>query len=533
MLHDPAEKTVIELLRRQAAERPDAPFLDDPGASVTYARAYERSDHLAAGFAAAGVGEGDLVAVFMLNSIDYVLATLALAKLGAVPVTVNTEYKGELLRYVLGDCGARLAVVEDELLEHVLALDLAGLPLETVAVRGPFDADAPAGVALHPLAALEESGASGPVPAPVERLAGDRYMVIYTSGTTGPSKGVLISNGHCLAFASDWVRALEFGEDDVLYSPLPLFHGIAYLLGAMATLVAGARMHIRRRFSITRFWSDVRETDATVAHLIFAIVPMLLAQPESDGDRDHALRAVYIGPSKLSEAFEQRFGAPVVEVYGQTETGVVTLGPLGELPPGSCGRVNAERFEAKVVDALDRELPPGEPGEIVVRPRHPDTMMLGYLNKAEATVETFRNLWHHTGDRATMDADGWLYFLDRVKDCIRRRGENISSYEIELVVGKLPGVGEVAAIPVPSELSEEEVKICVVAVAGAEIDPAELHSACVASLPKFMVPRYIEVCAELPKTPSQKVEKYKLRAEGADGITAATWDSTAQATVSA
>lgn len=515
------EATVAAELRRRARERGDAPFLTMLDEGVTYAEADERSDRMAEALSGAGVRAGDLVAIFMFNSLELVLATFALAKLGAASVPINTDYKGELLRYVLQDSQARVAIVDDELFDRVVDVLGESPALERLIVRTEA-AETP--TAPIPVDRLADLRGAGPVETP-HRRASDLYMVLYTSGTTGPSKGVMISNGHCLAFATDWVTVMEFTSEDVLYGPLPLFHGIAYMLGVLAVMRAGGHMHLRRRFSASRFWDDVRATRATVAHVVFSIVPILLSAPASDRDRDHSVRAVYIGPSKLSNTFEERFGAKVVEVYGQSETGIVTWGTIGRLPSGSCGKVNGERFEVRLVDEHDRDVPTGEVGEIVVRPRRPDTMMLGYLNKPDETARTWRNLWHHSGDRGFADADGWVYFADRAKDCIRRRGENISSYEIELIAGAHPGVEECAAIPVPSALEEEEVKICVVRTPGSTLTAEELHAYCVANMPRFMVPRYIEFADAFPKTPSQKVEKYKLRQAGRDGLTDATWDA--------
>ena len=515
-----AEPTVAGELRRRAREVPDAPFLTSLDGAVTYAEADRRSDQLAASLADMGIGKGDFVAIFMFNSVELVLTSFAIAKLGAVSVPINTDYKGELLRYVLSDSAARVAVVDDELVDRVVAVHGAESTLEHLVVRTSNDAmpDAPL-----PVTRLAET--SGNTVPELSARRSDLFMVLYTSGTTGPSKGVMVSNGHCLAFASDWVRAVEFTSKDVLYGPLPLFHGIAFILGMVATVRVGAHMHLRRRFSASRFWDDVRATGSTVAHTIFSIIPILLSAQPNERDKDHNLRAAYIGPSKLAPAFEERFGATVIEVYGQSETGIVTWGPIGTVPPGSCGRVNEDRFEVRVVDDEDHEVPVGTVGELIVRPREPYTMMLGYLNKPEATVETFRNLWHHTGDRGYLDEDGWLYFSDRAKDCIRRRGENISSYEIELLAGVHPEIEECAAIPVPAELEEEEVKLHLVRVPGSTLTAEALHAWCQEHMPRFMVPRFIEFLDAMPKTPSQKVEKYLLRQAGRNGITDATWDA--------
>lgn len=503
--------SVVGMLHLQAIARADQRFITFNDEELTYGAFEALSDALATSLLERGIQPGELVGVWMFNSPDMLITTIALAKIGAVPVMLNTDYKGDLLTYVLNDCGARLVIIDDELVERLLEVLESCPAIETIVTRGDEEprASIPTSVECEK---FEYPAACSTPPRKYQASTSDPYMVIYTSGTTGPSKGVVVSNGHCLTFSQDWVTAMEFTSEDVLYSPLPLFHGIAYILGFVACAITGAEFHIARKFSARGFWPDVRKSHATVAHLIFGIVSILLGQPPCSLDRQHSLRAVYIGPSGLNDAFEERFGASVVEVYGQTETGIVTYGPIGKTPAGSCGKVNAPRFDIIIADDDDQEMPPGQRGEILVRPKQTDVMMLGYLNKPLETIETYRNLWHHSGDLGYLDSDGWLHFLDRKKDSIRRMGENVSSFELEALVSKHPDIAECAAIPVNSDLGEDEIKMCVVLRPGAEISMEAVYQFCVATLPRFMIPRYIEVLGELPKTPSQKVEKYKLKA---------------------
>lgn len=517
--------SVIEALKKQCAESPEARFLSFHDREISYGEFDRLVSSATSGFAQEGLVAGDLVAIFMRNSLEELQAVFALARLGAVPVLVNTEYRGELLRHVFVDSRARFVLADESLAERVQ--DVAGSCPD---LEGMFVSGAVMPPGSLPAKLLSEI--AGEAEAPTRQFAlRDPFVVLYTSGTTGPSKGVIVSHGHALTFASDWVRTMEFTGRDVLFSPLPLFHGIGFLLGVLPTLLTGASMHIVERFSASRFWDDVRRCEATVAHIIFSIAPILLsAPPDPVEDRRHSLRAAYIGPSKLSAEFEERFGAPLVEVYGQTETGIVALGPLGKVRPGSCGQVNDMHFEVAIVNDDDSPVAVGETGEIVVRPRYPFSMMSGYLNRPEATAAAYQNLWHHTGDRGRFDEDGWLYFVDRAKDCIRRRGENISSYEVELIAVGHPDVVEVAAIPVPSELEEEEVKVWIVAHDAGAFDYADFVTFCEREMPTFMVPRFIEVVEALPKTPSQKAMKYELRARGNQGLTKATWDRTTRRT---
>jgi crotonobetaine/carnitine-CoA ligase len=263
----------------------------------------------------------------------------------------------------------------------------------------------------------------------------------------------------------------------------------------------------------------VRRFDAQVAMSVFSMIPILLNQPPTDRDKDHPLEIFYMGKSTLDAPLYERFGVRSVETYTSTEAGIPLASPFGEGPLGSCGRANSERFEVAVVDDWDRILPPGEPGELVLRPRQPSVITAGYYGRFEATAHAFRNLWFHTGDRVWQDDEGYFYFVDRMADAIRRRGENISSYEIERIVATHPGVAECAAVGVPSELGEEEVMVVVVA-RGDGLDPADLVGFCAERMAAFMVPRYVRTVAELPKTPTEKVQKFALRENGFAGA----WD---------
>jgi crotonobetaine/carnitine-CoA ligase len=254
------------------------------------------------------------------------------------------------------------------------------------------------------------------------------------------------------------------------------------------------------------------------------MIPILLGAPPTPRDRDHPLETFYMGKSALDAALHERFGVRAVETYTSTEVGIATGSPYGRWRVGSMGQAHHERYEVTVLDEQDREVGPGEPGELAVRPRQPYVMTTGYYGMPDATARAFRNLWFHTGDRVWRDVDGHFYFLDRIADAIRRRGENISAFDIECEVNMHPAVLECAAFGVPSELGEEEVKLAVVLAAGAELTPAELTTYCAARLPTFMVPRFVEFVAALPRTPTDKVAKHELRAMGDRGLTADTWD---------
>jgi crotonobetaine/carnitine-CoA ligase len=299
---------------------------------------------------------------------------------------------------------------------------------------------------------------------------------------------------------------------------MPLFHAIASWLGVLATMAVGAQCLVVERFSPSRYFDDVRQFGATIGHSIFSMVPLLLKQPERPDDGNSGLRCIYL--AQRNPVFEERFNCKIHEVYGQSETGIVTCAWPGETAPaGSCGHANEETYDVRIVDETDNPVPPGTVGEFIVRPKNPFGMMNEYFNMPQATVEAFRNLWFHTGDNGRIDDDGYFYFVDRKKDALRRRGENISSFELESVVNQHDKVLECAAIAVPSPLGEDDVKIVVVLQPEQQLTAQELWMHCEKHMPRFWIPRYIEFRENLPRTPTQKVEKYKLRGGENAGIT--------------
>ncbi|AWW35542.1 AMP-binding protein [Streptomyces cadmiisoli] len=514
--------SVPELLDLMADRHPQKRFIADQlGDSATYAEACERTKRLAQGFSDLGVTKGDVVVLYMGNSTDMVMCMLALGRIGAAGAPINTEYKGELLGYVVNDTGARVAVVDEELCEvfqqtrplfDALSAEAGGKVVIRGAVNGGADL-----VPFHTISTAR------PLHDLVPTDPSSLFMVNYTSGTTGPSKGVLFSNGHVLTFAHDWTKCMGSTSDDVLYSPMPLFHTLGFILGVISTLLKGGAMQLDRRFSASQYWARAIECGATLGHAVFSMIPFLLKQPPSDLDRAHGMRGIWTGPSGYAKEFRDRFGVRIYEVYGQSEIGVATF-PVDwdKVPAGSCGQPNHDRFELRIVDSTESPVGPNTSGELLVRPREPHTTMLGYLGKPEKTVEAFANLWHHTGDQMYVDDDGWYFFVDRAKDMIRRRSQNISAYDIELVINKYPLVIEVAAIAVPSEHEDEEIKVCVVVDGGFGI-PAFIDY-CRGALPRAMVPRYVEIVEEIPKTANQKLAKYKLKEFGIAGMTGKTYD---------
>lgn len=522
--------TIGNMLSRQAKERPDEPALqwqtEEP---LTYGELYDRCLRIAGGLEGLGVEAGDKVMIMVPNSIEIVLAWFGTNLLGAAEIPINVDYKGGWLTHEVNDCGARVALVHEEFLSRFadVADDLEHL--ETIVVVGE-DGDQVGGLEVRSWAELVDAEA---LSGPAETHFYDTMGILYTSGTTGPSKGVVLPYGVSGIFAQAILDSTHLTDEDVAYVCNPLFHGNAQFMQVLPILLAGGRVSIWPKFSASRWLEQIRACGATTTNTIGVILQFIYGQPEDENDADNPLKRILVqpAPSDIVEDFEERFGLKCLEGYGMTEIGVVTYRNMDDpLRPGAAGKPLEKWFEVKIEDPETGEpVEPGEMGAIVVRPRSPGILMKGYHNLPEKTLEAWRDLWFRTDDMARIDEEGYLYFADRAKDVIRRRGENISSFTIESNLGTHPAVKEVAAFAVPSDLgegAEDEVKVCIVLEEDEEQpDPAELHDYCAEQMPKFAVPRYIEFVSEIPKTPNEKVRKSDLRERG---ITDETWDHEAE-----
>jgi crotonobetaine/carnitine-CoA ligase len=343
----------------------------------------------------------------------------------------------------------------------------------------------------------------------------DVAVILYTSGTTGPPKGVLLSHRANVNLARHTVELMGYTPDDRLYSVFPLYHSNARYCSVMAGLEAGADVLQHRRFTASGFWDICRSEAITAFNYQGAMMSILHKQEPRPDDRDHRVRVAFGAPcpAEVFESFEERFGVRLTEIYGSTETSLICEMPPERRRVGTAGQ-ESSLYHVAVVDEWDRAVPRGTPGEIIARPKRPGWMFDGYDGDPAATASAWRNLWFHTGDRGVLDDDGFLTFLDRVKDTVRRRGENVSTWEVERVVAEHPSVAQAAAYGVSSELSEEEVMVAVVPAPGATVDPADLLQHCAGRLTSFATPRFVRTVDELPLTPSQRVEKYRLREEG-------------------
>jgi crotonobetaine/carnitine-CoA ligase len=485
------------MLRRAAEQYGDRPLVKIAGGEWRHGDAVEIVARRAGALRAAGIGRGDRVALMCSNRAEMLEVFLACGWLGAVAVPINTASMGPQIEYYLANSGAKLFVLEQQFLPR---LPVAAPPLWVV------------GESYPPPAA--------PLPAaPVQ--PGDTLAILYTSGTTGPAKGVTCPHAQYYWWGMNTAAILGVREDDVLCTTLPLFHINALNTFAQAALL-GCSVVFEAQFSASRFWTMVNERRATVIYLLGAMVPILLAQPPKAAESSHRVRTG-LGPGVPAAAlqtFHGRTGITLLEGYGSTETNFVIATAADSARRGVMGLVRPG-FHARVVDEHDVELPAGDAGELVLRADEPFAFATGYFGMPEKTVEAWRNLWFHSGDRVVREADGAFRFIDRIKDAIRRRGENVSSYEVEQVLASHPAVAGAAVYPVRSELAEDEVMAALVAAPGGRIDCAALAAFCEARLPKFAVPRYIDVLPELPRTENGKVQKYKLRERG---VSAATWD---------
>ena len=507
------------VLERQAHAAADRPFLEMVGQpAISFGEMEHRTRRVANALAALGVAFGDHVAVMLPNSVAFIETWIAVARLGAVLVPLNTAWRGDLLRHVLRDCGARLAIVDASLLP---ALAQAWVPgsgdtLVVVAAAGALPDGAISFAAL-------QAGAETALA--VDVAVHHPAALLYTSGTTGRSKGVLLPHGHLHLDPQVYIEQLGLTAADVIYTCLPLFHANALLLGAYTALILGARLVLAPRFSASGWLGDIRRSGATVTNLLGATTGFIFDQPPRPDDADTALRQVVAVPTSpvTRPLFERRFGVRMAELYGATEVNCPVFQKPGDAgPPGSCGRLVERWYEARLVDpSTDLDVPAGQPGEFVVRNKAPWTFMAGYHNLPEETLHAWRNLWFHTGDLLRQDEDGYYYFVDRLKDSIRRRGENISAFEVEEVLLTHPDVAEAAVIGIASPLDplEQEVKACIVLRPGRAADPAALAAHCAGRMADFMIPRFIEAYPSLPRTATAKVMRAELRAHGVRGGT--------------
>jgi crotonobetaine/carnitine-CoA ligase len=521
-----SERVAGKILAARARESGDQPFVLASAQWCSYAEANRRANRVANAFAARGTRKGDRVGLLLRNRLEYLDLWFGLTKLGAIQVPISWEYKAAQIRDTLQRSRVTVVVAQASLLDQ---LQHALIGLQEHPEVWVIDAETRAGGARRTCSyeqRLADVGESEP-PSSGAVSGADAGAIMNTSGTTGPSKGVVLSHAQQYILGRNIAADMALGASDVYYNFFPLFHNTAQAMITLPVLLTGGRMVLTDRFSASRFWHEAVEHGCTAFHYIGEILRILLATTSHEDARGSKLAVGWgIGaPPGDWTAFESRFGVRLRTGYGSTEANVPCFLPKRGRRAGSAGRA-IDGFEIRIANEHGEPVASGERGEILVRSSEPCALMLGYDGDPAATVAAWRDLWLHTGDAGYLDSEGQLHFVGRLKDAIRVRGENVSAFEVEEVFTGFEGVLEVAAIAVPAELGGDDLKIVVVPRQGAELTPEALIDWASSRLPRYCVPRYVELVEALPKTPTNKVQKHLLRAAP---FTAGTWDRQAGA----
>ncbi len=505
----------LDFLRSRERQYGDREALRVDGVARGYDELLATTLALAGGLGQAGVSADDHIALMMDTSNAAVDAWLASSVIGGYDIPINTAYRGELLRYLIEDSEATVVLCDDAHLGTLLELPLARTKVRKLVVNAPSATVLPQTPGLESYL-LSDLYAPGSELSSVTGRSG--VVVLYTSGTTGASKGVMHTQESCLELAEFTARTLRYTPEDALLNFFPLYHQNARYTGLIPAIAAGARFQLERKLSTSRFWSSCRDDGITAFNYLGSVLTMIMAGSkhlDAEEARDHSVRKAYGAgaPRGIWEDFERRFGVELFEAYGLTEAPMVSINVPPRISPiGSAGRAS-ELFEVQVVDPQGEPVVTGEVGEIAVRPKLPRGFMLGYYGRDADTVRATRNLWFHTGDRGWLSPDGDVYFEERAKDSIRRRGENISAWEVESVLDRHPAVLESAVYGVAAEAVDEEVMAAVV-LSNPDADPRQIIQESASDLPAYAVPRYVRAVAELPRTDTMKVQKAELRKQG-------------------
>jgi crotonobetaine/carnitine-CoA ligase len=516
------ERTIGFLIHDKALQNKNRVCLLFEDQRITYEELDSHSNCLANGMLEIGIKKGDKVAILMNNSPDYMFTWLALAKIGAIEVPVNTNYKGEFLHYMIEDSDAQTLILDSEYLDRVsvIAQDLSYL--KNLIIRDHVSDSEPSispGLSVTSFESLRASPVQQPQ---VLVKPTDIWSIMYTSGTTGPAKGVVLCHNYAFEFTITLIRYNRTTEVDVQYCPWAMYNLTGQCETSMRAFMTDGRVALTKRFSVSRFWDDVRRYGCTEFVYFGGVLRFLWNQPPKPDDADNPMRSCFGAPTPkdIHREFEKRFDVKLIEMYGSTEVGFPLFNPYEERRPTSCG-LPTEGYEVAVMDNDDNFLPPNQVGELVVRPKRPHMILNEYYKKPEATLEAFSNLWFHTGDLVRQDEEGYFYYVQRKKEAIRRRGQNISSLELETILNTHPDIIESAAVGIPSEFGEEDVMVFIVVKEGHRLDHLDLMHFCEERMPYFMVPRYVEFVDDLPKTGTAKTEKYKLKERG---LGPNTWD---------
>ncbi len=520
-----------KILKEQAKKLGGKPFLQfGYKKPISFYKMNQLANKVANGLSKLGIKKSEKVAVYMPNSDDYVVTWFGILKMGGVMVPINTEYKMDFLQYIIDSSDAKVLFIAEEYLDRIPPIEKQIPKIEHIIVwtRHGGENFEKYGVKHPSLISFREFIESSKANEPkVEVTFTDYARLMYTSGTTGRSKGVMRPSAADYSSARNYAEIMDVGPDDVCFTCLPLFHSNAMVMTVYPALIMGAKAVVEEKYSARNFWKWMVDHEVTRFNIVGTISYFMWNTPPVPEEKQHKVELVLGSPAPhdIIEEFMERFNIKFMEGYGLTETGQCTWMRPGEpFRVGSCGK-EAPGYEIIIADPnTDEELERGQVGQILVRPRIPNIMLHYYHKMPEKTVEDFKNFWFHTGDAGWMDKDGYIYFVDRVKDYIRRRGENISSFEVEKIVNSHPDVQESAAIGVKAEdgrYAEDEVMICVIPKKGKSLKPQDLIEFLKPRMPKFMLPRFIRFMKSFPKTGTQRTQKNKLRNEG---ITYDTWD---------
>ncbi|MDO8723092.1 MAG: AMP-binding protein [Syntrophales bacterium] len=521
------KRTIGYVVEDTARKYGGSPFLLFRDQKISFQEVNDNANRFAQGLLKLGIKKGDKVVIIMPNCPEIIYAWFGIAKMGVVEVPLNTAHRGETLKYMINNAEAETIIIAKPFLDRIGFIEEELENIKRVVVFFPDPKDQKIETPLRfETISFNQLMDNPHDPPQVEVKFSDPLSIIYTSGTTGLSKGAVNCHNAQILYAQDLIPYMTYTADDIIYSPLPLFHVNAKYFTCLEAMMVGGRYAIGEGFSATRFWDEIRKYKATAFHFLGGIPSILYKQPAGEDDADNPVRIAWGGPipAEIYRDFEKRFNLRFNSQYfGMTETGMVVRAPYDDPHFTSCGK-HTEGYDVRLLDEEGYEAPPNEIGEICVRPLRPYSLMSGYYNRPDATLEVMRNYWFHTGDLAKRDEKGYFYFVDRKKDALRRRGENISSFEIERVILSHPAVGECAVVDVPSELGgvgEGEVKAVITLKKGASLKPDDLIAYCEPRMAYFMIPRYLDFKDSLPKTPTERVEKYKLREEG---VTKNAWD---------
>jgi carnitine-CoA ligase len=504
---------IRELIEQRAQTDTTRPFMVFRDQVIDFGTLQQNVNKTANVLADMGVGKGDHVCLFLPNCPEFIYIWFALAHLGGVMVPLNIHLRGDGLTYIINHCDAKWIILDESLYDEYASVEKDLLNLQQRIWRGAPESTPDHFISLQ--TQLEKADTTAPQPAMVKDS--DTLGIIYTSGTTGRPKGAMVTHFNYINTARVWIEdIIKCREDDIFFTALPLFHANAQMFTTMGSLFSGRPFVLKEKFSASRFLDEIRQTKATIFNYIGGILTILMKQPDLESDAKNPLRIAFGGaaPKEIWRDFERRFKMTILEGYGSSENSALPLcNPPEAIRVGSIGKPT-RIADVTIWDENNQEVPIGDIGEIMVKEKIPHSMFSGYYKQPDKTAAAWDDGWFHTGDSGYMDEDGYFYFVDRIKDCIRRMGENMSSYEIEKTVNSNPCVFESAAVGVPAELGEDDVKIYVVLLPGKRLDPADLIKFCEERMAYFMVPRYVEFLEAFPKTATERTQKFELRKKG-------------------